>query len=640
MKTFAKKQSIILTAIAAILPALSVHAGTESFVNGGNNDFIGNYAGTQDNTFLENNTTTQDNTNGGSHPYLDAKSSSSARYRFILDFDLSSMNGYASQITISGVSLQLTQYNTFAFESDGYNLQVGQFSPYNYGWSQTTSTGDYYDSTTTPPTDWKNFTGGNVNPPLSSTPASNPANAYEELFTQSQTDPNDFVDGNPIGTQYQITDPTGNFLTAVQNWINNPTQNAGLYFLDNENTGDVTNNVLQYYSDIASNPQTYRPTLILTVSSPTMSTDWTSSSSDVWSNNSDWDNGSPDTIGSSVTFGDVGSSSPITVTLDAAKVVSNLTFNSPGGYIIAGSNQLSIIEVNNNLSTMNVTAGANEISAPLFWGTNTNVNISSGASMKIDGPISGGALINYTGPGALTLGSGTSGGLTATNGSVTVTGAMAMNGPLTINGNSNVTLNGATTVTQIAGDGSGSLTITNGSLVPSAQPVGTITLASLSLTNSKLDISDSNLTINYSGTSPLAAIQSDLAAGYASGAETGNGLVSSYVAAHAGTGLGYEDNGSQVEVMITWLGDLDLDGSVTSADAAAMGVIPTSGPEAGLIGWFDGDLNNDGKINADDYALFALGAALSNGAVITVPEPASLTLIAAAGLALRRRRRA
>lgn len=645
MKIKVKSKLALAVAGTILIPVVTSYAGTETFVNGGNNDFVGNYVGTQNNTFFENNTTSQDNTQNGGSTHLNTRSSGSSRWRFILDFDLSSLTPYASQVTVTGAALELTQYATTPFATDIEPMEVSLMNAGNYGWNQYTSTGDYYNATTSPPTDWKNgvlntTTGqyGTVNPPLNGTPtAGNLSYAYQLLFTQSGSDPNDYVDGNAVGTQYSITDSTGKFLSAVQGWINTPTTNGGLFF---QPTGSSAVTV-EYYSDIVATPINERPTLVLTLTSPTMSTDWTSDTSDAWENAADWDNGVPSTIGSSVTFGNVTSAAR-TVTLTSNEVVSNLTFSSPNGYTIAGSNTLSIIEVNNNLATMNVSAGNNTISAPVFWGTNTNVNVASGASMTVSGPISGGALIYYTGPGALTLGSGTSGGLTAAGGPVTVTGAMAMNGPLTLNSGSSVTLNGATTATQIAGDGTGTLNLVGGSLATTAQSLGSFSLAGLSISGGgHLDLGTNAMTINYSGTSPLATIQGYLKSGFNNGAWNGPGIITSATPTQAGTGLGYSDNGSQIKVQFTWLGDLDLNGTVDGTDLSNMGVIPTSGPNAGEIGWFDGDLNYDGVINADDWSLFQLGAFEYSALMVApAPEPAGLA-IATAGcaLGLMRRRR-
>ena len=99
-----------------------------------------------------------------------------------------------------------------------------------------------------------------------------------------------------------------------------------------------------------------------------------------------------------------------------------------------------------------------------------------------------------------------------------------------------------------------------------------------------------------------------------------------------GTALGYGErsvlglssfggiNVDSTSILIgyTWYGDANLDGVVNSADISMMNL-------AGAT-WTQGDFNYDQKVNADDYALFALGAAASGGVNIsaTLPEPSAI----------------
>jgi hypothetical protein len=594
---------ILAAAGVALLPVLSAHAGSEAFVDGGANDFVGNYAGSQNNTFYENNTTSSDNTQNGGNTHLNARGSGSARWRFILDFDLSSITPYESQVSVTGVSLELTQYANVAFGGDIMPLTVSLMAGPNYGWNQYTSTGLYYNSTTTPPTDWKNASGASVGPPLNGTPtANNPNYAYELLFTQSTSDPNDYVDGNAVGTQYQITDSTGNLLSAVKGWINTPTANGGLFL--QPYSGDNTSITMEYYSDIAATPQAYRPTLILSMSSPTMSSDYVPDADGNWSNSGNWDNGVPGTIGATANFGTSPTTSLHTITLDAPEIVSSLNFSSAYGYNIVGSNTLTIMEVNNNQATVGVTAGNVNIETPVLMNTSTTFNIASGSTLAFTG------------------------GMTATGRSITLNGPGSLSIP-------------AATL--------GTLTVNSG-LLKIAPHSGASSVATLSIAGgAAIDLADTSMSVAYvldpsnplnPPTSPLSTIVGYLQSGYNGGAWNGTGLISSDVASHLGTSLGYIDTGTTVNVAFTWLGDLDLSGVVDGNDLAAMGVIPTTGPETGLVGWFDGDLNYDGVINADDWALFELGAAASAGANIsTVPEPALMGFMALGALTLNRRRR-
>ena len=55
--------------------------------------------------------------------------------------------------------------------------------------------------------------------------------------------------------------------------------------------------------------------------------------------------------------------------------------------------------------------------------------------------------------------------------------------------------------------------------------------------------------VDYIGTSPASNVAASLKSAYASGAWTGSGITSS-ATSHPGTGVGYDDTGSQVEIKI------------------------------------------------------------------------------------------
>lgn len=222
-------------------------------------------------------------------------------------------------------------------------------------------------------------------------------------------------------------------------------------------------------------------------------------------------------------------------------------------------------------------------------------------------------------------------------GTWTLSGADVIPGTVTVNGGKLQLANNQTY---------GGLNLQSGSVAMSASPhtPHMLTTSALSIAaGTALDLSDNDLTVNYAGQAdPISTIKGYLATGYANGNWNGTGLTTSAAATTPGTTLGYIDNttNSTVQVKYAWYGDLDLSGTVDNNDLMAMGNIPTSGPNAGAIGWFDGDLNYDGKINQDDWALFQLGLAESKGASISsVPEPSTLALLAAAGMMLNRKRR-
>ncbi|HEY1686754.1 MAG TPA: dockerin type I repeat-containing protein [Tepidisphaeraceae bacterium] len=146
-----------------------------------------------------------------------------------------------------------------------------------------------------------------------------------------------------------------------------------------------------------------------------------------------------------------------------------------------------------------------------------------------------------------------------------------------------------------------------------------------------LDITNDQLSVYYTSASPLATIQGYVASGYASGWKS-NGIISSLAAGQTAVGVGFEQNSGVVEIRFTWLGDANLDGKVNSVDASMMSASGTT--------WAQGDFNYDGVVNADDYALYDLGLAVSGGQTVVVPEPSWIcaAILPLLGSGLRRRR--
>jgi len=126
--------------------------------------------------------------------------------------------------------------------------------------------------------------------------------------------------------------------------------------------------------------------------------------------------------------------------------------------------------------------------------------------------------------------------------------------------------------------------------------------------------------------------------------------VKGIAAIETATWSGQAVSGTDTLVMYTYSGDANLDGKI---DVDDYGRIDFNAP-LGTSGYSNGDFNYDGKINVDDYGIidFNVGiqgapfststqplADFANQATpTTVPEPASLSLLAGSLLTLRRRR--
>jgi autotransporter-associated beta strand protein len=136
------------------------------------------------------------------------------------------------------------------------------------------------------------------------------------------------------------------------------------------------------------------------------------------------------------------------------------------------------------------------------------------------------------------------------------------------------------------------------------------------------------LMLDYTGSSPIATVLTDLASGK---------ITDTAITIHAGPGamaLGWKDTGSQIDILPTLIGDTDLNGTVDNNDA---GQLLKYFNKAG--GWAQGDFNGNGVVDNSD-----LGALLANwghhpfpvppmpplvvGGVNAVPEPSSLIMLA------------
>lgn len=192
---------------------------------------------------------------------------------------------------------------------------------------------------------------------------------------------------------------------------------------------------------------------------------------------------------------------------------------------------------------------------------------------------------------------------------------------------------GATpTIGNLSKSGPGTLVVSGANTYSGGTTISAGTLQTPELAN----LGTGNITINggallVTDSSALATIKSDLTASYDKGAWD-TGIFRSNAIVTNGRTLGYSAVAGGVAVMYTLPGDLDLSGSVNSADATAMAAGNGSS-------WAQGDLNYDGVKNADDWSLFMLGASLGSLPAPPAPEPTMAgALVIAAGLGLGGRR--
>jgi fibronectin-binding autotransporter adhesin len=294
--------------------------------------------------------------------------------------------------------------------------------------------------------------------------------------------------------------------------------------------------------------------------------------------------------------------------------------------------------------------------------------------------ISGSGSLVQAGSGGITLSTANSytGTTTITQGKLTLTaqGALPTGGTVVNNGTLDVE------APQIAGNisGTGALVIGANSsatlqLTPStgASSVGSLTI----YTGSSLDLTNNSLTINYgSGADPIATIQSYLADGYAGGWTSGELQSSAVASLNASQSkliydVGYADGADgitgipsgEIEILPTLAGDAKMQGDVVFGDFQ---LLSQYFGQSGTT-WDEGDFTYDGTTNFGDFQLLSQNfgqsaSGLTSGEIasingfasqfgeafvpsgsgyslVSVPEPASVGLLVAAGLGLMSRRR-
>ncbi|HZZ42852.1 MAG TPA: dockerin type I domain-containing protein [Tepidisphaeraceae bacterium] len=315
---------------------------------------------------------------------------------------------------------------------------------------------------------------------------------------------------------------------------------------------------------------------------------------------------------------------------------------------------LSIPSLTLSTGTIFTTDNAISLSSAITLGStttgtvSTTINVDSG-SLALTGPISNTLVstLNKTGPGILTL----SGTQTHTAAATYTVSAGTLN--LNISGGSNATVNANGGSTNFGSSQTlAAVNVANGATAALvAAGTHTLTTPALNLgTSGTLDLANNSLIIPYTGSSPLAMIRGYLQAGYNNGAWNGTGIDSSTANARAdhATGIAYVDTGSQIQTTYTWMGDLNLDGKLNADDYALLDRQVAKFGLGSAATWTTGDLNYDGVVTSADYMIIDTAFGQQSGSlspeflaereaefgpgyvaqlVAAVPEPGSILLL-------------
>jgi len=394
---------------------------------------------------------------------------------------------------------------------------------------------------------------------------------------------------------------------------------------------------------------------------------WVLDANGTWSAGGNWNGPIPNGVGAVANLFR-RATGPRTIMLSAPTTLGTLTIDNSSSYTIAGTAQLTMDVASGSASVNVVNRGSHIIAAPFAMADPTNIFVDVGSTLTFSGGFATtGKVLTKTGAGEMIV----SGQQIHSSGST----INVNEGKLTLNTNAGVTAQ-QRLIVNVNNSGVFSLGSTQNlialnlssnastTLTPGASKVlktNTLSVASLST----LDLNDNDAIVQATAATRQAVL-TDVTGWIASarnsiaGRWRGPGITSS-IAAGDSRGITtlaaiLNDNGqgaplyttfdgqsvdiNSILVKFTYIGDSDLDGDIDADDYAHL----DAGFAGGLGGYGNGDYDYSGSINSDDFfwidkafsnqstPLSALSAALSS-----VPEPASLALLAAAALVLGRR---
>jgi hypothetical protein len=357
---------------------------------------------------------------------------------------------------------------------------------------------------------------------------------------------------------------------------------------------------------------------------------WYVDSSGNWNVTTNWLDGAPNAVGATASF--LGAiTSPSTIYTDTPVTAGTMRFDNANMYVIGGLGTLTM-QVATGSALIDVVQGTHKINLPLTIASDTTINVANAATLLISDPVT----VNAGKRLAQSVG-----------------GSVRYESTISAGAGGTITFNSSSHALSLTlGSGArAELSAAN----PSAYLLQVHSLTAPS--DARVDLGDNALAINYTGSSPLASVRSQVAAAYAANWNA-NGITSSSAASSIGsdhplgigvaeasalgsstTYMGEQIDSTTVLARATYYGDADLNGTVDSQDFSRL--VAGYGVTTGGV-WTSGDFDYNGKVNSQDFNMLAgnFGQAMASpvlGAI--VPEPMSISLLFAGSLNLLPRTR-
>jgi hypothetical protein len=371
---------------------------------------------------------------------------------------------------------------------------------------------------------------------------------------------------------------------------------------------------------------------------------WTGASGSTWSTGF----GAAPASGSIVNFGAIANTSA-TVLVDAAATPGALSFDSATTkYTLSGS----AIALTGSAAAISAVAGTHQVSAELAVAVPTAVSAGSGATLILDNVTGSGGIVK-AGLGTVNLaGTAVFGGTAeVTAGLLLVDGVLAGSGNLSVGWEGTLGGHGAierpvSVSGKLApGNSIGTLTTTAASLLSGSvlEIQASASAADKLIVGGPLSITEATMQVRVDLDTPVLAGTSFDVVAFAS--RSGEFEAVDIEAAFAGGSVAgvyfnvaADSDSYNLSLMAFMPGDADLDGQVKIGDLVALAQNWNSAGQ----GWRGGDFDGDGEVKIGDLVALAQNwnrSLLAAPPAAAVPEPLSVALLAAGGLALVRRRR-